>query len=96
MRARSGLAARHHREWVPLIDEHRGVAFVVDDGSGQIQIDPDDAAIELRTASCHDTTGAVTSRDEAALLRRHRVSPLDGMRPGQLQGAHVALIVGNS
>jgi hypothetical protein len=29
-------------------------------------------------------------------FRIGRVSPLDGMRPGQLQGAHIALIVGNS
>jgi hypothetical protein len=29
-------------------------------------------------------------------FRIGRVSPLDGMRPAQLQGAHVALIVGNS
>jgi hypothetical protein len=29
-------------------------------------------------------------------FRIRRVSPLDGMRPAQLQGAHVALIVGNA
>jgi hypothetical protein len=97
LRARPGLAARHHRAWVPLVDEQHGVAFVVDDGSGQIRIDPDDAAIELRTASCHDTTGRQLTRDEAALLRRHRVSPLDGLgMPRRLRFEQVAIEIGQA
>jgi hypothetical protein len=111
LRARSGLASesaqrgrrrsmtrgRHHREWVPLVDEQQGVAFVVDDGSGQIRIDPEDAAIELRTRSVHETTGALLTRDQAALLRRYRVGALDGLgMPRRLRFEQVAIEIGQA
>lgn len=95
--ARPGIGARHLRDWRPLIDEQRGVGFVLDDGSGRIAIDPADAAIELTTATRRDTTGADLGRDEAALLRRHRVSPLDGLgQPRRLRFEQVAIEIGQS
>jgi hypothetical protein len=96
LRARSGFAARHHLTWEPLIDEQHGVEFLLDDGTGRVRIDPTRASIDLRTVWTRvNGSSSPVNRHEAALLRRHRLTELDGLgRRRRLRFEEIAIEVG--